>query len=605
MDPKRNRPGVKRRAHPEAHDLEGRVNSTQNAEPSTSEGEKPSQADLLVELGRERYRFGRTLDRELFAVPREGPKVALMLRGHAQSLRAELARTFSRDFGKTPNATAISSAMLVLEGEAQSAEPEKTFLRLARHRGAIYLDLGDATGHCVCVNADGWQMQSASPVLFRRTELTGAMPEPARGGDVAELRTMLNVTESSWPLLLGWVVSTLIPEIPHPIALLGGIQGAGKSTAAAMIGSLLDPSPAPLRSAPGDLEQWVLSASGSWLVCLDNASRIPEWLSDALCRAVTGDALVRRRLYTDTALSVVTFRRVVLITSIDVGALRGDLGDRLVLFDLEPIQAQHRREDRELWQTFKEARARVLGGVLDLLVRLLRVMPTVKLPEKSRMADFHRVLAALDHVLGTSALDAYLEQRGRVAWEVVESDPLAQAIVDLISEEGEFQGTATELLRRLEPLKPPRDWPRSPRALSGRLRRLTPALRECGVDVQAPSESRRESTRERRRVFVLRQVEEGRSDTVQTAQPSATDGAAPDCDSGGKPPPVDVDDADGVDGCSPPFSVHSDAASDSHPDADAEAAAEREAIQGEDCGAVEQRPDSDDSGLDGDEEIPF
>ena len=42
----------------------------------------------------------------------------------------------------------------------------------------------------------------------------------------------------------------------------------------------------------------------------------PGWLSDVLCRAVTGDALVRRRLYTDSEVAVVSFRRFLAIASL-------------------------------------------------------------------------------------------------------------------------------------------------------------------------------------------------------------------------------------------------------------------------------------------------
>ena len=38
---------------------------------------------------------------------------------------------------------------------------------------------------------------------------------------------------------------------------------------------LIDPSPAPTRTAPRDLTDWVVTAQGSWVVGLDNVSVIP------------------------------------------------------------------------------------------------------------------------------------------------------------------------------------------------------------------------------------------------------------------------------------------------------------------------------------------
>ena len=42
---------------------------------------------------------------------------------------------------------------------------------------------------------------------------------------------------------------------------------------------------------------------------------------------------------------------------------------------------------------------------------------------------------------------------------------------------------AAELLEQVSPAVVPRGFPRSPRALSGQLRRLAPALRAAGIDV--------------------------------------------------------------------------------------------------------------------------
>ena len=95
--------------------------------------------------------------------------------------------------------------------------------------------------------------------------------------------------------------------------------------------------------------QWAVTASASLVVALDNVSTVPEWLSDALCRAVTGDGLTSRALYSDADVSVLTFRRVLAMTSIDAGALRGDLGERLEdMLAVTEVEATRRRAQRLL-----------------------------------------------------------------------------------------------------------------------------------------------------------------------------------------------------------------------------------------------------------------
>ncbi len=256
-----------------------------------------STATELVALAEARYQLGTSSTGEPYAVarPGHGPHVARMLRGGQASLRAELAATFAQLHQRAPNSSALADALLVLEGRAMNIQPVEPALRVARHPGGLVLDLGDPTGQVVVLTPAGWELAERSPVLFRRTKATGTLPPPQPGGRLEELRErrLVNLTDASWPLALAWLVAALVPDIPHPIPLLCGEQGTGKSTTAKMLARLVDPSPAELRTGPKDLEQWAVAAAGSWLVVLDNISGVAPWLSDALCRAVTGDGLVR------------------------------------------------------------------------------------------------------------------------------------------------------------------------------------------------------------------------------------------------------------------------------------------------------------------------
>ena len=452
--------------------------------------ERKNQADILVDLASELYRFGVDDAGEAFAVPYDGPNVATLFRGHGSALRARMARQYRAKSGKTPNASALADALTTLEGIALEAKPEPLALRLATHDGGVVIDLGDADGKAVVVKPGDWRIVDRSPVLFRRTALTGEMPEPQRGGDLKLLRDLLNITDEAWKILRGYMVAALLPDIPHPIALFGGLQGTGKSTTARLIVNTIDPSPAPLRSEPREAEQWALSAAGSWVVCLDNVSRIPTWWSDALCKSVTGDGWLRRKLYSDSGLTVVSFRRVILLTSIDAGAMRGDLGDRLVLLDLLPIGDTQRRTESDIDALYSQRRPLVLGALMDLLAATLEQLPDIRLTGMPRMADFARVLAAVDNVTGDDALETYLNQRGRIASDVIEGDPVGAAVVRLVEQAGTWRGPAGDLLAAIKPTDAKsRDWPKGPRALAGQMKRLMPALLNVGVRYVPPAES--------------------------------------------------------------------------------------------------------------------
>jgi hypothetical protein len=226
----------------------------------------------------------------------------------------------------------------------------------------------------------------------------------------------------------------------------------------------------------------VTAAAGSWVVAVDNVSAIPDWWSDALCRAVTGDGDVRRQLYSDGGLVVFAFRRVVLLNGIDLGAVRDDLADRLLTVELARIDEQARRLDADLAAAWRDAHPRLLGALLDLAVAVLAALPKLELDGLPRMADFARLLAGVDAVLGTDGLATYLEQAADLAADSVAADPVMAALERRIWTE--WVGTAAELLDRLPPAdpgwRPPRGWPADPRALTAALRRRAPSLRRLG-----------------------------------------------------------------------------------------------------------------------------
>lgn len=440
----------------------------------------------LVELAEARYELGRSLDGTAHAVDKHGPAVALPLRG-AGGLRASLADAYMTVYGRVPSSASLTDALAVLEGRAQRTDRRPVHLRVARHCDDRLVDMGDEAGHVIAIGPDhpgGWQLLDRSPVLWRRSRLTGELPEPTRGGDLELLRRHIRVSDDTWPVLVGWLVAGLDPDIPHPVMPLTGPQGAGKSTTARRLVDLLDPGPAPLRTSPRSVEDWAVAAAGSWFVALDNVSTIPEWLSDALCRAVTGDGMVRRALYTDNELAVLAFRRVVIITSIDPGALRGDLAERLAPVEVRRIPDRERLDEDAMEAAWAADRPAILGGLLDLAGEVYRRLPNVRPDRLPRMADFGRLLAALDDVTGWDALDKYLDLSGQVMVAAVDDDPVASAVRDLVQRVGTWTGTAAELLEATTPDPVPRGWPSSPRGLSGRLRRAEEPLRSVGIEVE-------------------------------------------------------------------------------------------------------------------------
>ena len=118
------------------------------------------------------------------------------------------------------------------------------------------------------------------------------------------------------------------------------------------------------------------------------------------------------------------------------------------------------------------------------------------------MADFAHWISACETALwpaGTFAR-AYAENRRAAIENVIDGDPVASRVRDLMARHKFWTGTAAELLRLgLEGSGNGNwaggtGWPKNPRALAGRLRRAQPGLRALGIEIVF-SRQGREGTR--------------------------------------------------------------------------------------------------------------
>ena len=142
------------------------------------------------------------------------------------------------------------------------------------------------------------------------------------------------------------------------------------------------------------------------------------------------------------------------------------------------------RPEDELRDAFDAARPRILGALLDGVVHGLQTLPNVRLNNCWRMADFAKFATACEGAFrtpGTFAA-AYSNNREQAIGEMLDADPIADAVVGLMKATAKWRLTlAAHLLDALAKVAGTgareREWPKTPGLLSRRLTRSEPLLR--------------------------------------------------------------------------------------------------------------------------------
>ena len=450
---------------------------------------RESQATAIVRLATES-------GADLWHTPAGNGCITFAVNGHrehhplaSRATRDHLTRIFYFDSRTAPNATAMQAAIGTLSGIARFEGGEHDLhIRVAGHRGCIYLDLADRQWTAVEISANGWRLIREPPVRFRRTRGMLPLPVPAPGGSLAEMRPFVNVSsEGDFALVGSWLLAALRPNGPYPPLALMGEQGTAKTTTERVLRRMTDPNVADVRSEPRDARDLAVAADNGWVIAFDNLSRLPEWLSDALCRLATGGGFSTRTLYENREEEIFEAMRPVIINGITQVASRPDLIDRAIVVTLPVIEDRERRGEDDFWRAFDAARPRMLGALLDAVSCGLRRLPHVQLARKPRMADFAKWSVAVEPACpwseGTFLL-AYERNRQGAVEATLDGDPVA----DVVEAIAPWSGTASELLAELanrtsDNITQRRGWFSRPRQVSDTLRRLAPALRKVGIAV--------------------------------------------------------------------------------------------------------------------------
>lgn len=420
--------------------------------------------------------------------------IALRSRECGALIRTRFRAETDRLLGKA----AFGAALQALIDAALNGEERALHLRTAPILDGFCIDLGGPARRAVLITASGYEITSSPPVLFRAS--AGKLVEPAEKGDINLLRRHLNVNDVQFQLIIAWLTFSMGPAGPYPVLALWGEQGSAKTTAAAVLRYLLDGRRTGGRALPSSKQNLDVAAKLSHLLSFDNVSFISAAVSDCLARLATGEEDGRRKLFTDFDEVVFEATRPILINGINNVVTKADLAQRTIFVEVPVIPKSQRVTKRAFWPRFDQDAPMIMAGLLDIVVQGLRRLPDVRVTELERMADFTEWGCAIEstHWSEGSFMAAYSANIEVGNADLLQVDDLGMAVVELMTRQPSWTGTATQLLQLLDAERTPaqrrlQTLPRNGQRLSIDLHRLAPVLRLRGIDVrhhQAPDKHR-------------------------------------------------------------------------------------------------------------------
>lgn len=386
---------------------------------------------------------------------------------------------------------AIQKLIGVLKGYARYEGKRHVLdIRVSRWSNSIWYDLGG--GRAVHIEKDDWSVVDRPPIVFKQLphQLKQVIPDEA--GDISLLKSFINVSGSDWLLFVVNLVSTFIPGFPHPLLILHGPQGAGKTTPMRVMMSLIDPSQLEGVPLPENVREFVQVADQHAFLFFDNVSGISTKVSDALARASTGGSFSTRGLYTNNDRVVYQIQKPIALNGINQVVMKPDLLDRSILIKMQRLSPQERDTEKDFWTAFNGQKSQILGGIFTVLSKALANYGKFEIDQLPRMADFTRWGCAIAEACGYTPdefLAAYQDNIKLQNDEAIEASPVAKAVIELMKDTGRWEGKPTELLKALNSIAFPlgltsRSWPTDPVWMTRRLNEVQANLGAHNIHVE-------------------------------------------------------------------------------------------------------------------------
>ncbi len=371
--------------------------------------------------------------------------------------------------------------------------------RIAMIDNSIYYDLRANDWQMVKISQDGVEiveMNLQTPLFERKQHQRQQIKYVVdhERDSLEELVKMLRIPPQFQQIFKIHVISMFLADVPVPIMVTKGEQGSLKTTITKAVKRIVDPSGEEISSIPPKRDDLVLILNNRFVPNFDNVSFISSTNSDILCRAVTGDGLSKRKLYSDSTEVIYSYKRKIILNGISFGMNRSDLMERCIVYETKAPQKSERITEEEFDAKFSELLPSLLGQIFTVLSKVLKMHNDVKsqIKEKPRMADFAVYGECISRALrydNFSFVKDYTGKLERSSIGMIENHPLADAITKIMESNEKYEDTVQNFFERANQIvidsgkEIGKDFPSIPNKVQMMVDRIKPNLRTLGFEI--------------------------------------------------------------------------------------------------------------------------
>ncbi len=353
---------------------------------------------------------------------------------------------------------------------------------------AVLYDLGDKDGTLVEMSGGEAKLVTDSKAFpdayFRHPDTMQPMKKPifskAWIKSLFKLQAYVNSDNATFLIFLAYLSFVIAhPKskgIPYPALIVQGMQGSGKSFLCSnVLRALLDPNSNETLRMPNRDQDWVLQLNHTFVGIYDNIRSLTPKESDLLCQVVTMCSFAIRQHHSYEELVSIKMHSPLVLNGIYNFVSQPDLADRSFRILLQPMKPENKKTEVQLKQDFNALLPELLGSLFTLSAKALAVQDDCVTKYPARLMDFSLWLAAIEKVLKQPEgvlQKAYLKNVKSIMAVSLEDDGLMNALKELLDEcgEGVWRYTPAELLYAVEGASSGDTLPRSPSALTKRLK---------------------------------------------------------------------------------------------------------------------------------------